>query len=299
MRDLYQEVTDKIIAELERGAAPWLKPWTSAAPAPGAAMLPRNYASGRTYRGINIPLLWSAPFPDQRWLTFKQAQELGAHVRKGERGSMIVFFKPWAVRDVNASGDAEEKTIPVLRMFHVFNVAQIDGLPDSGEAAAPAPGSDPIGDDRHQRAAALLAQARVTHGGDRAFYAPDADLIALPPPASFSGPDQYSATALHELTHWTGHKSRLDRLSKLARFGDEEYAREELCAELGAAFLCAEFGIINPELRHAGYIDSWLRVLRRDKRAVIQAASLAQKAADFITGRSAAAEPEQEARAAA
>jgi len=279
MRDLYQEVTDKIIAKLEAGVTPWIKPWNCAAPNGG---MPYNVISGKSYRGINIPLLYCNEYTFTGWLTYKQAQEVGAHVKAGEHGSMIVFFKPWKIRDVKAIAagdkDAVEKTIPILRSFTVFNVAQVEGLPEKYLPKL----DERTQIERQTQAEALLSKAVVKHGGDRAFFTPSHDFIQLPTPESFTDAGSYYATGLHELTHWTGHQSRLAR-EYGKRYGDEQYAREELVAEMGAAYLCGHCGIAG-KLQHAEYIASWLQVLKNDKRAVLTAASHAQKAADFVTG---------------
>lgn len=273
MQDLYQQVTDKIIAALESGVAPWVKPWNSAAAHGG---MPYNAVSGKPYRGVNVALLYAPHFASNAWMTFKQAKDLGANVRKGEHGSIIVFYKPFAVKDRNAqpdaSGNVPERTIPLLKAYHVFNAEQIDNLPEN--YAAPVTIRPPMPADT------LLAQATITHGGDRAFYHPALDFIRLPQPSQFRSEADYQATALHELTHWTGHASRLAR-EYGKKFGDQAYAREELVAEMGAAFLCARCGI-DGQLQHPEYIANWLKVLKNDKRAILTAASHAQKAADFI-----------------
>jgi antirestriction protein ArdC len=279
MRDLYQEVTDKILSQLEQGCVPWVRPWISTEPHGG---MPYNAVSGKHYRGINVALLGMACFPSSGWLTYKQAQDIGANVRKGEKGSTIVFYKPFAVKDKNAipdaSGNVKEKLIPLLKSFTVFNVAQIDNLP---ERLAPIPDSrSEI--ERHALADTLLAKAQISHGGDRAYYQPSTDSIRLPNISQFSSAADYYGTALHELTHWTGHTSRLSR-EYGKRFGDEAYAREELVAEMGAAFSCAYCGIAG-KLQHSEYIANWIQVLKGDKKAVLVAAGAAQKAADFITG---------------
>ena len=275
--DLYQTVTDSIIAKLEQGVAPWVRPWNTSAVHGG---MPYNATSGKPYRGINVALLFAPQFAATGWLTFKQARDVGANVRKGEKGSLIVFYKPFVVADRNATPDADgkrpDKTIPLLRSFHVFNVEQIDNLPERL-----APKLDERSEaERTEASIALMQRANVRHGGDRAFYAPGPDFIQLPEPTAFRSRSDYQATALHELTHWTGHESRLARAYG-KRFGDEAYAREELVAEMGAAFLCAHCGIAGT-LQHPAYIDNWLEVLKGDKRAVLIAASHAQKAADYV-----------------
>jgi len=271
-RDLYAEVTSKVINSLESGVVPWVRPWQGAKGF--NAGLPVNFSTGRPYRGINILLLWASGYDDQRWLTYKQAQAVGANVRKGEHGSLVVFYKKLELKDVNASGESVTRSIPLLRSFTVFNVSQIDGLPIDAPIAEPAPIT-------YTKAADILRQANVAHGGNRAFYSPMADLITMPRLDQFNSEADYFATGLHELTHWTGHKSRLARDFN-GRFGTESYAFEELIAEMGAAYLCAESGI-EYTTQHASYIASWLKVLKSDKKAIFTAASQAQKAADYCT----------------
>ena len=269
--DLYQTVTDRILESLEAGVAPWVKPWKSA---PGNG-LPFNASSGKAYRGINVALLYAPQYASSGWMTFNQAKTLGGHVRKGERGSKIVFFKPFVVRDKNSTDEEATRTIPLLREFTVFNVEQIEGLPAkfyAQESTEERPA--------HSVADAMLGLATVRHGGDRACYSPSVDAIQMPNPAQFDSVSGYYATALHELTHWTGHASRCAR-EYGKRFGDTAYAREELVAEMGAAFLCARAGI-DGQLQHAAYLQSWIDVLKSDKRAIVIAAAAAQKAADFV-----------------
>lgn len=276
-RDLYLEVTEKIIAQLEAGTIPWIKPWACASKFGGQ---PFNAISRKPYRGINTLLLCAPQYARTEWMTYKQAQDIGANVRKGETGSMIVFYKPFAVKDKNAKPDADgnvkERNIPLLRCFHVFNLEQIENLPECLQAQRT---DDRPELERHAMADSVMAQASVSHGGDRAFYRVDGDSIRLPQPGQFDCMASYYGTALHELTHWTGHKSRLDR-EYGKRFGDQAYAREELVAEMGAAFLCASVGIAG-KLQHPQYVANWLTVLKGDKRAVLVAAGAAQKAADF------------------
>ncbi|WP_210546609.1 ArdC family protein [Rhodoferax sp. PAMC 29310] len=278
--DLYQSVTDAIIAALEAGTPPWVCPWNRVQ----GSLLPANLSTGRQYRGINTLLLnvqaMTQGYALNRWLTFQQARALGACVRRGETGSPIVFFKmlecdgtPRAANDTPA-----RKVIPLLRSFTVFNAAQVDGLPEA-LTATPAPPEDgsPI-----DAAETLMAQsgAVIRHGGDRAFYRPGDDVIQLPLPTQFSQASSYYATALHELSHWTGHPTRCNRLLS-GRQHIEAYAFEELVAEMGSAFLSSHCGLPG-ELQHASYIASWLTALRSDKRLIFTAASLAQKAADFL-----------------
>lgn len=288
-RDLYQEVTDRILSQLEAGVAPWVRPWKSAEAFGG---MPYNAASGKRYRGVNILLLSMHGYPTNAWMTYKQAQGLGGQVRKGEHGTKIVFFKPFVVRDVKAGSDEEsERTIPMLREFTVFNVAQIDGLPERFDAAVESVEPD------SSVFAQMFGLASVVHGGDRACYSTTKDRIQMPHVGQFRSESDYQATALHELTHWTGHESRLCRQYG-KRFGDQAYAREELVAEMGAAFLCGLAGIAG-QLQHAEYIGNWISVLKSDKRAVLVAAGAAQKAADYVMQKAGlAAAPDEEREAA-
>lgn len=284
-KDLYQSVTDQIIAALEAGTPPWVCPWTRS----GGSMLPANASSARPYRGINVLLLQMQAavrgYDHQRWLTFNQARALGAHVRRGEEGTGIVFFKMHEVEGVapmpSASNDAPgRRVVPLLRAFTVFNVAQIEGLPE-GLAAPIAPAADwsPVAE---AEAMLRLSGAVIRHGGDKAFYRPADDTIQLPDRGQFPQAGHYYNVALHELTHWTGHASRCNR-PLTGRTNLDAYAFEELVAEMGSAFLSSHCGLAG-ELHHASYISHWLQALRSDKRLVFTAASLAQKAADFLIG---------------
>jgi len=278
--DLYASVTERIVAALERGAPPWVKPWSQ------DLDLPMNAASRRPYRGINTVLLaleaTSHGYRFNRWLTYRQAAALGAQVRRGERGTTVVF---WRLRNVSATADAipdrgeedlHERVIPLLRAFSVFNLAQIDGVPAALEAV------EPHDFEPAAKAEEVLAAsgATIRHGGSRAFYRPGDDEIHLPPRQAFIDAGRYYATALHELCHWSSHPSRCNRQLG-QRFGDDAYAAEELIAEMGAAFLCAHCHL-DGELHHAGYLASWLKVLRADKRAIFVAATRAQQAADYL-----------------
>jgi len=276
MNDIYERITATILAELESGTAPWVKPWSTT-----DDPLPCNAISKRAYRGINSLLLGierdSAGYATNRWMTFNQARQLGAHVRKGERASTVVFFemKPGKPTDTD---DEEQRSFPLIRVFNVFNVAQIDGLAADFHATLP---MEP-GWDAEAMAENLLAQsgAEIMHGGFQAFYSPQRDRIHLPMRSAFAQSAGYYGTALHELAHWTGHGSRLNRQFG-RRFGDDAYAMEELVAEMACAYLCAHCRI-DGCLQHAAYVSSWLSVLRRDKRAVVSAAAAAQRAADYV-----------------
>lgn len=283
-RSLYAEVTQRIIAELEAERCPWVQPWDNVGIAPG---LPRNALTRRSYSGINVLLLWGAViegrYSTQNWLTFTQTLEAGGIVRKGERGTVIVFadrFTPKAEQERVAGEGGQPKQIPFLKRFTVFNVAQCDRLPERlTRDAPPLPEREllPLAEDLID---ATCADFRI--GGNRAFYDPGEDYVAVPPQSAFPHQIDYYRTALHELGHWTGHASRLAR-DFSGTFGTQNYAREELCAELASAYLCASLSI-QPTVRHADYIGSWLEVLRSDDHAIFRAASLASKAADYLLG---------------
>jgi antirestriction protein ArdC len=282
--DIYTRITDQIAAALERGVKPWTQPW-NAAHAAGAVTRPLRY-NGQPYSGINVLTLWASSmergFAAPLWMTFKQALELGGHVRKGEKGSPVVYADKIVRTEEGADGQDEERTIPFLKAYTVFNVEQIDGLPAQYHARADVP---PNPDQRIASAEAFFAalKADIRHGGGSAFYVPSMDFIQMPAFESFRDAQGYYATLAHECTHWTRHEKRLDRDLGRKSFGDEGYAREELVAELGAAFLCADLGLhLEDREDHASYIASWLKVLRNDKRAIFQASAHAQRAADFL-----------------
>lgn len=283
---LYDEVTAQIIGELEGGRLPWVQPWSAeACPVPG---LPRNALTGRCYSGVNVLILWieviARGYPSQGWLTFRQAQEAGGCVRKGERGTTIVYadrFTPEAEKiRARESGD-DARTVPFLKRFTVFNISQCEGLrPDLAPEPIALPEREivPVAE---EVIAASGVDFRV--GGDKAFYVPSLDYVQVPPQPAFFEQINYYRTCLHELTHATGHSSRLNR-DMTNGFGSKDYAREELIAEMGSAFLCAALGIV-PTVRHADYIGAWLEVLREDNRAIFRAASAATRAADWLLSR--------------
>jgi len=285
--NLYNEVTARILTELQNGAAPWVKPWSAT---PGKN-IPHNAATGNAYSGCNVILLWMAQgeFTSPRWLTFKQALDLGGHVRKGEK-SRATICKVLQLQGKPKDGEAEGDRFTTIKAYAVFNVDQCDGLPET--ILNPEPAKARHDDERDatidEFIAASGADFRDDVGGDRAYFSPSRDFIAMPAFAAFKSANNYYATAFHELAHWTGHTTRLDR-SFGKRFGDRAYAAEELVAELTSAFLCAEFSI-DGELRHAGYIQNWIELLRDDARAFFTAASKAQAAAQFLRDR-ALAEP--------
>ncbi len=281
---LYSEITDKIIAELEAGRVPWVQPWgTAAAKAP--LVMPQNASTGRRYSGINVLLLWGAViergFSGQSWLTFRQALSLGSNVRKGERGTTVVYadrFVPEDEKRRAAETGEDPQAIPFLKRFTVFNTDQCENLPEDIATAAP-----PVPDGLIEPTVEALIKATGIDfriGGDRAFYVPAHDYVQVPPPQAYFEPINWHRTALHELGHATGHPSRLDR-DLSGSFGSKKYAFEELIAEVNAAFCCASLGIV-PTVRHADYIGSWLEVLREDNRAIVRAASQASKAAAWL-----------------
>jgi antirestriction protein ArdC len=281
---LYQEITNKIIAELEAGRVPWVQPWETAAAKASLAM-PRNAATQRKYSGINVLILWDAViergFSIQNWLTFRQALGLGGHVRKGEAGTTVVYadrFVPDEERTRAERDGDEPNAIPFLKRFTVFNTDQCENLPlELASASAPIPEGLILA-----RVDALIeatgADFRIC--GDRAYYSPVHDFIRVPRPDAYFEPINWHRTALHELGHWSGHPSRLAR-DLSGNFGSALYAKEELVAEMASAFVCASLGI-TPTVRHSDYIGSWLEVLREDNRAIVRAASAASKAADYL-----------------
>lgn len=283
-QDVYTRVTNRIITELEQGVRPWVKPWQSQHAA-GCISRPLR-AGGTPYRGVNVVLLWAEAmergFVAPLWMTYKQAADLGAQVRKGEHGALVVYADKITRTETNEDGQEEARDIPFMKGYTVFNVEQIDGLP-AHYYVQPLPRVAPLERIPHAEAFFAATGATIRHGGNGAFYSPSQDIVQLPPFELFRDAESYCATLAHELTHWTRHPSRLDRDMGRKCFGDAGYAREELVAELGAAFLCADLGI-TPEVQpnHAAYIESWLQVLKNDKRFIFSAASHAQRAADYL-----------------
>lgn len=278
---LYQEVTDRIIAELEQGRVPWVQPWGRVRAAPG---LPRNAATGRRYSGINILILWGAVigkgFPSQHWLTFRQALDLGGNVRKGEHGTTVCYadrFIPKAEIERAAKEGNDPAAVPFLKRFTVFNVAQCEGLDHLQGEPAPLPEREIV---PHAEALIAATGADIRICGDRAFYVPAGDYIQVPPQPAFFEQINFYRTCYHELSHWSGAARRLNR-DLTGRFGSKIYGHEELVAEMASAFLCASLGIV-PTVRHADYLGAWLEILREDSRALFRAASQASKAADYL-----------------
>jgi len=283
--DLHQRITNQIITAIEAGTGSYRMPWNPKLCTGGTVRLPHNPVGNYAYHGINILTLWGSQeqygYATPAWATFKQWQTAGAQVRKGEKGSLTVFFKATNARE--SATDADESSQPrcfIVKAAYVFNVDQVDGY-----VPLPLPTLTPI--ERDARADELIASsgAVIHHGSHQACYIPNRDEIHLPPDGAFFDPAGYYAVALHELVHWTGHADRCNRDLR-GRFGTESYAAEELIAELGAAFLCAEIGL-SPEPRtdHASYIESWLKLLKKDKRAIFTAASKASQAAAYLIHR--------------
>jgi antirestriction protein ArdC len=285
-QDVYTRITDKIIADLEQGVRTWMKPWNAANTA-GRIMRPLRH-NGVPYSGINILMLWaeavSQGFAAPVWMTFRQATELDAHVRKGEKGSLVVYASSITRTEENEEGEQEERSIPYMKGYVVFNVEQIEGLPEQ-YYAKPEVTTTPIERIRHAEEFFAATKADIRYRGDRAYYSADGDYIQIPVIEAFRDAESFYATLAHESAHWTKHSSRLARDFERKQWGDEGYAREELVAELSSAFLCADLGI-TPEVRddHAAYIATWLTVLKNDKRAIFSAASHAQKAVDYLHG---------------
>ena len=287
-QDIYARITSKIVSHLEKGVRPWVRPWNAEHTA-GRITRPLRH-NGKPYSGINVLSLWASAmaqnFAAPIWMTFRQAIELDAHIRKGAKGSLVVYADSITRKETDEkTGDEIDREIPFLKGYTVFNVEQIEGLPEVYYAKA-APTLDPVARIEHAEKFFAALGATIRHGGNRAFYSIAADAIQMPPFESFQDGDSYYATLAHECTHWTGSKARLDRDFGGHRFGSEGYAVEELVAELGAAFLCADLELaLEPREDHASYIATWLKVLAADNRAVFTAAAHAQRATEFINRR--------------
>jgi antirestriction protein ArdC len=297
--DIYTRITERIVEDLSRGVRPWMQPW-HASNMEGRITRPLRH-NGLPYSGMNVLLLWSEGlaqgFISPTWMTFKQALQLGAAVRKGESGSTVVFASRFTKAEADGSGGEVERDIPFLKAYTVFNTEQIDSLPEQ-YSQRPAPVIDPVERIEHADRFFRHTGAVIRHGGNQAFYSPGADIIQMPPFEAFRGAASYYATLSHEATHWTAPSNRVGRdLSRYAK-DHSERAREELIAELGSCFLCADLGIV-PELEprpdHASYLQSWLKVLSDDKRAIFQAAAHAQRAVTYLHHLQPAAVEEREA----
>ncbi len=269
-KDAYQEITDLVLQKIDEGVLPWNSSFLGNAPI--------NAVSKTEYRGINRILLGTIgeQHTSRHWLTYKQAQDLGGHVKKGEKGVPVVFWKLWTPQDAVAEDEA--KKIPLLRKYTVFNADQCEGLPvleEKKEVADPIDAAESIWTEMHNRPA-------IRFNGDRAFYTPLTDTVTVPPREAYSKPEEWYSTLFHELGHSTGHKSRLNR-ELAGGFGSEKYGKEELIAEMTAAFLCAACGIEKATIDNsAAYIDGWRQAINGDRKMVVLAAAAAQKAADYI-----------------
>jgi antirestriction protein ArdC len=286
--DIYQAVTDRILETLDKGTVPWRHPIKRSGDNDG---LPRSMSSKKPYRGVNIFLLamtaWAKGYESAYWLTYKQAKQRGGQVRKGEKASLVVFWKRYATKD-KETGD--KKIVPVIRHYNVFNAEQVEGI-EAPDAVQPDPDAEPfVPIDEAERIVAGYAGGggpTVEHGGGQAYYRPKEDLVRIAEPERFVDRESYYATLFHELAHSTGHSKRLDRgLDKqLAPFGSADYSKEELTAEMGAAFLAAAAGISPPTIdQSAAYIDGWRKKLKGDKKLIVQAAGAGQRAADHVLG---------------
>lgn len=265
--DVYESVTDRIVAALEEGVVPWRKPWVGGGPV--------NVRTGRPYRGINVFLLGLAPYTDPRWGTYKAIQQAGGHVRKGERSTSVILWKPVTKK---AKEENEEATgYMLLRSYSVFNAEQTEGLPEYKVEFE----HEPL-----ERAQMIVdgyeSPPAISFGGGEASYSPPRDFVRCPELGQFRTVEGYYSTLYHELIHSTGHEKRLARI-ETALFGTSPYAKEELVAEMGAAMLCGMAGIDNQD-QSAAYVSGWLERLRDDRKFVVQAAAQAQKAADMILG---------------
>lgn len=270
----YDRITDRIIALLEQRTVPWHKPWKA------RTELPRNFVSQKPYRGINVFLLIAMRYESPFWLTFRQVSRLGGSVRKGEKSCPVVFWKQMTVKDKESG---EEKKRRLLRFYHVFNVAQCDGL-NFVPAQTPENGISKPED----IVANMPQRPEIKHGMTHAYYSPREDCVGLPPRERFERTEDYYSTVFHELVHSTGHEKRLKRSTVMESngFGSNPYCKEELIAEMGAAFLCGQAEIGERTIDNsAAYLNNWLEQLRQDKMLLVQAAAQAQKAADFILGR--------------
>jgi antirestriction protein ArdC len=279
---LYQDITEKIIAELEAGRVPWVQPWASAK---APLDMPHNAATGRRYTGINILILWAIVvergFAGNAFLTFRQALALGGNVRKGETGTTVVYahrFTPGENQRQVEGDSGRPGSIPFLKRFTVFAVDQCEALPDRIAAPPPPVPEGLVLPEAEALIAATGADFRI--GGDSAFYSPPHDFVQVPRPDAYFEPVNWHRTAFHELGHWVGAGHRLNR-DQTGRFGTIEYGKEELVAEMAGAFVCAALGI-TPTVRHSDYLGSWLEIIRADNRAIVRAASAASKAADYL-----------------
>ncbi|MGV1964170.1 ArdC family protein [Agrobacterium sp. 22-222-1] len=284
--DVYARITDRIVADLEKAVRPWVQPWNAGDHA-GRVSRPLRH-NGQPYTGLNVLLLWSesiaSGFTSATWMTLRQANELGGHVRKGESGATVVYVSRFTKTEKSAGGDEVERDIPFLKAYTVFNCDQIDGLSDPFYRT-PEPASAPLERIAHADRFFANTGAVIRHGGHQAFYQPSSDTIQMPTFETFRDAESYYAILGHEVTHWVGASHRLNR--DLSRYHKDrtDRAREELCADIGASFLCADLGIapeLEPRSDHASYVASWLKLLEGDRRAIFQAAAHAQRAVAYL-----------------
>jgi len=273
LNTVYDIITERVIALLEQGTVPWQKPFNV------ERGFPRNLVSKKTYRGINVFLLHAMHYESPFWLTFNQAKQLGAHIRKGEKACPVVFWKQLEVED-KATHEIEK--IPMLRFYHVWNVAQVDGLNELPDPTPLAPTTKPA-----EIVANMPQRPEIKFGMAKAFYSPAEDFVGMPNRERFTSEEEFYSVIYHELCHSTGAAHRLNRptVTEANNFGSEEYSKEELVAEMGAAFLCGQAGIAERTLNNSvAYLQNWLEALHNDHKLIVQAAAQAQKAADFILG---------------
>jgi antirestriction protein ArdC len=284
-QDVYSRITSQIVASLEKGVRPWAKPW-NAEHAAGRITRPLRH-NGKPYSGINILSLWMSAelqgFSAPIWMTFRQALELDAHVRKGEKGSLVVYANAITrTEHDDNTGEDVEREIPYMKGYTVFNAEQIEGLSEIYYAKV-APTLNPVARISHAERLFAACKATVKHWGNRAYYAQELDYVQMPPFECFRDAESYYSTLAHEMTHWTKHPARLSRDLGRKQWGDEGYAQEELVAELGASFLCADLELaIEPREDNAPYIAHWLEILKSDTRFIFKATAHAQRAADFL-----------------
>lgn len=287
---VYEIITNQIIELLEKGIVPWHKPWN------GGENAPKNLKTKKEYRGINPFVLASRGYTSPYWVTFKQCQDMGGIVKQGEKGTIVVFWKPVTFKSTDKDGNESERRSYILKYYRVWNIEQCVDLnfmiPEKEKEAKQ---FTPI-EVAEQVVGEYKNMVPVNYGGGRAFYSPDRDTIGMPEKETFDGSEEYYSTLFHEIVHSTGHESRLDRDLK-NWFASPEYSKEELVAEMGAAYLCGFTGITNTIKNSASYIGGWLKKLRDDKKFIISAAAQAQKACDFILNKTYKEKTDEEAQA--
>ncbi|MDA2937173.1 zincin-like metallopeptidase domain-containing protein [Acidobacteria bacterium AH-259-A15] len=277
--NVYEIITDRILEKLEQGTVPWHQPWSQE--------MPKNLVSKKAYRGINVFLLGSTGYANPYWLTFRQTKPLGGHIRRGEKSTPVIFWKIYKkdTGEVDKNGESIVRRMPVLRYYNTFNVQQCEGIPeDKIPPLENARDFHPI-KEAEKTVQGMPQCPKIEYREARAFYRPSVDTVNMPQPEAFTSDEEFYSTLFHELTHSTGHQSRLGRLDtdNLAPFGSRDYSQEELVAEMGSAFLCGHCGIVDRIIDNSSaYIAGWLQRLRSDEKLIVIAAAQAQKAADFI-----------------